>query len=191
MHHIEPYFLWMDHYRASEDPDSPFYRTQNSEVFYTHKIYNHVIHPQWDEFGSDTLFLKVLYVDYEDGFAFLEFIGEWNDCISNDIMHLKRNVIDAMLDHGINKFVLIGENVLNIHADDDSYYEEWFQDVEEGWIALLNFQPHVLDEMQRYHLDYFLNFGGELDDFIWRGQHPESLFNKIEELVMRRLGESV
>lgn len=187
MHHIEPYFLWMDYYRASEDPASPLYGYTNSEVYYTHKIYNHLIHPQWDSFGSDTLFLKILFVDYDSQFAVIEMLGEWNDCISNDIMLLKRDIIDAMLEEGINQFILIGENVLNMHADDDAYYEEWFGDVEDGWIALLNFQPHVLDEMERYRLDYYLNFGGELDDFNWRGMSPSRLFEKVSGLLSRRL----
>ncbi len=164
MHHIEPFFLWMDYYRASEDPDSPLYGYQNSEVYFTHHIYDYVIHPQWDYFGSDTLFLKILYADYETGFAVIELLGEWNDCISNDIMLLKRDIVDPMIDAGINKFVLIGENVLNMHADDDAYYEEWFQDVEDGWIAMINFQPHVLEQFEEHRLDYYLNFGGNLDD---------------------------
>lgn len=188
MHHIEPYFLWMDHYRAADDPDSPFFGRQYSELYFTHKIYNHIIHPQWDEFGSDTLFLKILFADYTDQYVILEFIGEWNDCINNDIMHLKRNVIDHMIDNGIRKFILIGENVLNVHPDDDSYYEEWFQDVEDGWVALINFQPHVLEEMSRFHLDYFLNYGGDLDDLPWRALQPEVLFKKLDKILMQRLG---
>jgi len=43
-------------------------------------------------------------------------------------MHLKRNVIDVLVGERINKFILIGENVLNFHGSDDSYYEEWFED---------------------------------------------------------------
>jgi hypothetical protein len=187
MHHIEPFFLWMDYYRASEDPYSPLYGYQNSEVHFTHHIYDYVIHPQWDYFGSDTLFLKILFVDYESGFAVIELLGEWNDCISNDIMLLKRDIIDPMIDEGINKFVLIGENVLNMHAEEDAYYEEWFQDVEEGWIALLNFQAHVLEQFEEHRLDYYLNFGGKLDDFNWRSLTPMQLETKLGDLLERRL----
>ncbi len=59
----------------------------------------------------------------------LEFIGEWNDCLFNDIMLLKREVIDPLTAAGVSKFVLIGENVLNFHHSDDAYYEEWFDEV--------------------------------------------------------------
>ena len=55
-------------------------------------------------------------------------IGEWNDCINNDIMTLKREIIDDMIDHGVDKFILLCENVLNYHASDDSYYQEWWED---------------------------------------------------------------
>jgi hypothetical protein len=47
-------------------------------------------------------------------------------------MHFKRNVIDQMVGNGINQFILIGENVMNFHGSDDCYYEEWFEDVEDG-----------------------------------------------------------
>ena len=32
---------------------------------------------------------EITFVDYDDGYAIMEFIGEWNDCITNDIMFLK------------------------------------------------------------------------------------------------------
>ena len=92
MQDIEPFFRWRDQYITSEDMRSPFYGTQNSEFQYTNAIYNYYIHPQWDFFGSPTLYMKLLFVEYEEGYAILEFIGEWNDCISNDIMYLKRDV---------------------------------------------------------------------------------------------------
>ena len=60
-----------------------------------------------------TLYLKVLYADYLRGFAIIEFIGEWNDCLYNDIMYLKRELIDDMIRNGIHHFILIGENILN------------------------------------------------------------------------------
>ena len=88
----------------------------------------------------------------------------------------------------INKFILIGENVLNFHSSDDSYYEEWFGDIEdEGWIALINFRDHVLDEFKQCRIDYFLNFGGELDHLLWRKYSPIQMYNKVEEIIQHRL----
>ena len=94
MHALEPYYAWRNHYVASQDPQSPFYDRVYNEFAYHLKVYNHFIHPQWDEFGSQTLYTKVLYADYDEGYAILEFIGEWNDCLFNDIMLLKREVIE-------------------------------------------------------------------------------------------------
>ena len=99
----------------------------------THSIYNYYIHPQWDEFGSRTLYLKIIYADYELGYAIIEMIGEWNDAIENDIMTLKRDVIDAMMQEGIFKFILITENVLNFHSGDKDYYQEWHEENSGAW----------------------------------------------------------
>ncbi len=187
MQDIEPFYRWRDEYIASEDEYSPFYDRQYSEFEYDKTIYNYYIHPQWDAFGSPTLYLKALFVDYEKGYSIIELIGEWNDCITNDIMFLKREVIEPMIHEGIDKFILLGENVLNFHSSDDCYYEEWFQEVEDGWIAAVNFREHVIEEFRRIGIDYFLNFGGELDDFPWRNLKALQVFKKVEEVLSKRL----
>ena len=187
MHEIEPFYLWRDDYIAAEDELSPFFKTEYSEFYYDKQLYNFLIHPQWDTFGSQTLYIKVLFVDYDRSYAIIELMGEWNDTINNDIMMLKREIIELMIDEGINKFILIGENVLNFHASDDSYYEEWFQDVEDGWIAGINFHEHVIKEFRDHSIDYYLNFGGELDDLHWRKLKPIQFYKKVEELLTKRL----
>lgn len=188
MHTIEPHYLWRHLYLAADDERSPFYGYQNSEVYFTDKIYDHLIHPQWDNFGAETLFVKQLYIDYDQGFAIIEFFGEWNDVLHNDIMVLKRDVLEPIMHEGINKFILIGDNLLNFHAGDTDYYEEWQDEVEDGWIALVNFRPHVLDEINRYNLDHYLIYGGELDDLEWHRWSPQKMFVKVDQLVSRRLG---
>lgn len=184
MHDIEPYYNWRDHYIASNDDKSPFYGEQYNEFAFTNKIYNYYIHPQWDQFGSPTLYAKIIYADYDEGFAIIEFIGEWNDCITNDIMHLKRNVIDVLIDHGITKYVLVVENVLNFHGSDDCYYEEWIEEVNEyrGWVAVLNPLEHVETEMRETGLHHFLQIGGLLTGIIWRSVKPDALVRQIDEL---------
>lgn len=181
MHDIEPYHHWRDRYVASEDKRSPFYGRQYSEFVFSQKIYNYYIHPQWDDFGSATLYMKLLYTDYEEGYAVMEFIGEWNDCLQNDIMHLKRNVVDPLLRQGIDKYVLICDNVLNFHGSDDCYYEEWFEEVSDsgGWISLLNTQRHVEAEMRDTQLQYFVNVGGEFNEFNWRVCKPRAIVETI------------
>ena len=190
MHALEPYYAWRNHYIASNDPESPFFERVYNEFAYHLKVYNHYIHPQWDEFGSQTLYTKILYADYNEGYAVLEFIGEWNDCLFNDIMLLKRKVVDRLMEAGISKFVLIGENVLNFHHSDDAYYEEWFDEVNEddGWIALLNFREHVLTDMQGIDLDSYFVLGGELNEMGWRTFTPEQLCLRIDDCVEHRWG---
>ena len=187
MHEIEPYYRWRDDYIAAEDMQSPFYSTEYNEFEFDKQLYNYLIHPQWDSFGSNTLYLKILFVDYERGYSIIEFIGEWNDAINNDIMLMKRELFDVMVDQGVNKFVLIGENVLNFHASDDCYYEEWFQEIEDGWIAGVNFQEHVIREFKNSNIDYYINFGGALNELGWRTLKPLQVFKKVEETMTKRL----
>ncbi|MBI3511580.1 MAG: hypothetical protein HY064_13040 [Bacteroidetes bacterium] len=193
MHTLEPFFNWRHLYTAEEDERSPFFGREYSEFEFTNKVYNYLLHPQWDDFGSLTLYMKILFVDYEKNFVVMEFIGEWNDAINNDIMILKRDIIDELKLCGINKFILIGENVLNFHYSDDSYYEEWYEESEDskgasGWIAFVNFQPHVLAEMKRARIDWYVHWGAELDALPWRTMQPLQLFEKTEELIRKRLG---
>ena len=117
----------------------------------------------------------------------IEMIGEWNDALHNDIMYLKRNVIEILMENGINKFILIGENVLNFHSDDQDYYQEWFDEIEEGWIVGLNFREHVINEFRDCNLDYYIAFGGRFNEFSWRTDDPHQLFLKIEGMIMKRL----
>ena len=187
MHEIEPYYRWRDDYIASEDTLSPFFETKYNEFEFDKQIYNYLIHPQWDFFGSQTLYLKVLYADYEKGYSIIELMGEWNDALHNDIMTLKREILDLMVIEGIDKFILIGENILNFHSSDDCYYEEWFQDVEDGWIAGINFREHVIDEFKTNNIDYYINFGGKLDELNWRQLKPAQLFLLVENQILKRL----
>jgi hypothetical protein len=189
MHELEPFYNWQHLYIASEDEDSPFYGAEYSEFTFTNTVYNYYIHPQWDDMGSETMYLKILFVDYDEKYAIIELIGEWNDAINNDIMLLKRDIIDELAFHGINKYIIIGENVLNFHHSDDSYYEEWFEDVQEndGWIAFINFREHILKEFKTANLDYYFITGGELNDFEWRKFSPGQVFGNISKIISKRL----
>ena len=189
MHNIEPYYSWEQFYQSSEDPLSPFYGKQYNYDLYSEHIYGYYIAPGWDYCGSETLYLKILFADYEQGMAIMEFIGEWNDALYNDIMHLKRNVLEPMMARGIAKFILIGENVLNFHGSDDCYYEEWFDETEEigGWIAALNFRDFVMEEWRLYNVDSYINFGGTLQLSKWRTLEPLTLYRMVKQLIERRI----
>jgi hypothetical protein len=91
--------------------------------------------------------------------------------------------------NGIHKFILIGENVLNFHASDDCYYEEWFDEVndEDGWICFVNFRSFVEDEMSEAGIDQYVAMGPGFDDVAWRTYRPKQFFVKIEQQFNRRL----
>jgi len=179
MHQIEPFYLWRDIYSSDRDPNALNYGSEYSEFHYTNRVYNYLLHPQWDNFGSDTLFYKLLYADYEQEFCIIELIGEWNDAINNDIMLLKAELIDHLIDLGIQNFAIIAENVLNFHAVSDDYYQEWKEDIE-GGIYIINALPQVIDELDDYRLKHYLTYGGRLNEIEWRSIKPDNLLELLE-----------
>jgi hypothetical protein len=187
MHDIEPYFGWNHLYESVTDRESPFYGKEHSLFEFTDAIYGYYIHPQWDYIGSETLFIKILFADYDKGFLVIELIGEWNDTLHNDVMHLKRNIIDFYLKKGITKFLLIGEHIYNFHGSDDCYYEEWFEDVEDGWVVGIGFHEHVVEQWSQYGIDFYLNFGGSLERIDWRTFSPKKLYLLLNDTISRRI----
>jgi len=104
-------------------------------------------------------------------------------------MYLKRDVIEVLMENGVDKFILIGENVMNFHYSDDSYYEEWVDELEEGWIVAIGFLQHVCREFRHCGLDRYLQMDSYLDSLPWRILPPMVLFRLVDDLMMRRLGE--
>ena len=182
MHEIEPFYNWLHLYNAEEDEQSPFYGIEHSEFEYSNTVYNYYIHPQWDEFGSKTLYLKVLFADYELNYAIIELIGEWNDAVENDIMYLKRAVIDKMTIKNITRFILITENVLNFHSGDSDYYEEWNEDIKDanGWIALINVPEQTQYDFYHSHIKSYVNM---LEIVNWRTFQPQDFFNLVDNKI--------
>lgn len=186
MHDIEPFYNWRHIYTSEEDERSPFFGRQYSEFEFTQTIYNFYIHPQWDDFESRTMYLKVLQSDYEEHYMVIELIGEWNDAIENDIMYLKREVIDKFMAEGITKFILVAENVLNFHSGDRDYYIEWFEEVtdQEGWVVCLNMPDQTQHDFRKAKLNRYVEL---MDLPEWRIFKPIHLFRKIDEQILKRL----
>ena len=186
MHDIEPFYNWRHIYVSEEDRKSPFFGRKYSEFEFSQTVYNYYIHPQWDDFGSRTLYLKIIYVDYELHFSVIELLGEWNDAIENDIMELKREVMDILYKKGIWKYILIAENVLNFHSSDKEYYQEWYEEVSEenGWIVALNMPEATQQDFKKKKLNYYIELQ-ELPE--WRVYKPYHLFKKIDDELMKRL----
>ena len=189
MHQIEPFYSWDFYYNSSKDENSPVFGKEYNFEQYSEEIYGYYIDPAWDYLGSETLYFKILFMDYDQGIAIFEFIGEWNDAINNDIMHLKRNIIDHFNYYNINKYILIGENVFNFHGSDDCYYEEWYEEIDEndGWIVAIGFPDFVIEEWRNFNIDSYINFGGELEISNWRTHKPLALFQRVESIIQRRI----
>lgn len=182
MHDIEPHWGWRDYYAAEDDPQSPFFEREYSEFFFTDQIYNYIIHPQWDNIGSPTLFIKILYTDYEEGVSVIELIGEWNDALHNDIHIFKRDIVEPLMYEGIHQFILMSDNLLTFHSDIEDYYEEWFEELQEnnGFIAFINMQEHVQQEFKDAALDQYLIFGNFLNTPEWRTLKPQHFIGKVQ-----------
>ncbi len=178
MHTIEPFYNWQHIYVSENDEKSPFYGVEHSEFEYSHTIYNFYIHPQWDEFGSRTLYLKILIADYEEAYAIIELIGEWNDAVEADMMVLKRTVLEKLMDEGIFHFIFITENVLNFHSSDAEYYEELYEELKEGngWAVCLNMPESTQYDYIKAHLDTYIPL---LELYEWRTFKPFHLYKKI------------
>lgn len=184
MHDIEPYYNWRHLYTAEDDEQSPFYNRVYSEFEFSNTVYNYYIHPQWDDFGSRTLYMKLLFVDYEENYAIIELLGEWNDAIENDIQTLKRNIIDLLIAKKIYKTILVGENILNFHSESDDYYQEWMEEIREvgGWIACINFPEQTQHDFKKARLTNYLLF---FEEDNWRTLKPEHFFQKIDNEVLK------
>ena len=113
-------------------------------------------------------------------------IGEWNDAVENDIMQLKRSVIDILIKQGIYKYILITENVLNFHSSDREYYEEWIEDVKDdgGWIVSINMPEQTQYDFHKSKIDRYITF---MEDTNWRTYKPDVFFQWIDNRMIRLL----
>lgn len=181
---IEPFDGWLQIYNPEEDELSPFFGEDVRPNDHMVKVYNQIMSPYWDEIGSITLYCKLLYVDYSDNCAIIELAGEWNDAVENDIMYLKRELIDVLLTQKVTKYILIAENVLNFHGSDDSYYQEWAEDIEDesGYVIILNSLQHVQNEMQNDGLSSFVFFF-QYDK--WRTHLPQHFAQHVEKTFFK------
>ena len=91
-----------------------------------------------------------------------------------------------MIRDGITKYILIAENVLNFHSSDDSYYEEWFEEVtdEGGWIICINMPEQTQYDFKRARLNHYIEL---MNLPQWRTIKPDLLFAQLDNILMRRL----
>ena len=101
-------------------------------------------------------------------------------------MMLRRDITDQMFKQGITKFILIAENVLNFHSSDDSYYEEWREQLEDegGWVVIIDMPQQSQYDFKRSRLT---NYVALLDFPQWRTLKPELVFQQVDNWMMRQL----
>ena len=185
---IEPFYGWLPLYDPKQDERSPFYEIEHN-LFYFDRSINHIpAHPLWEDFGSESLLLKILFVNYEEGYAVIELFGEWNDLYDNDFKLLAENVLTFLIDHGINRYMLICENVFNTYLEADDYYAAIQEELEDGWICLLRARPRVKEEMEAYGMSSYVFWSEKLDALPWRTLKPPQLLAAVEQLMSRLLG---
>ncbi|MCI4670850.1 MAG: hypothetical protein MRZ79_22130 [Bacteroidia bacterium] len=184
LHDIEPFYGWLAMYNHEMDEKSPFHDVEHNMFYYDRSINNIPAHPLWDDFGSESLLVKIQYADYQEGYAILEFFGEWNDLYDNDFKLLSENVLSFLVDFGINKFIFIVENVFHAYFDADDYYQAMEEAIEDGWICLLKSREEVREDMEQYGIDQYFYFNPKLDQLNWRKLKPYQIYG----LVSNRLG---
>ncbi|MEM7036006.1 MAG: hypothetical protein AAF570_03430, partial [Bacteroidota bacterium] len=158
-------------------PNSPFQNVVHNEFFYDRQMHEYLAHPQWETIGAEGLLVKILYANYDHGYAVIEMFGVWNDLIQNDYKLFAENCLTYLIDAGIDKFVLVVENVLNIYLDRDDYYEAVQDEIgAEGWICLLRPREHVVRELEAYDIGQYFYWSEDLDDVFWRKLKPWQLY---------------
>lgn len=181
MHDVEPYYGWLHLYSHEQDPNSPFHQVEHNLFEFDRAVYNYAAHPLWEDIESESLLVKILYADYEKGFAILEFLGEWNDLFDNDYKLLAENVLTYLIDAGIDKFIFICENVFHIYLEADDYYDAVQDELEDGWICLLRAREHVQEQLREFNIDGYFYWSEELDALAWRKLKPTQLFDIVAQ----------
>ena len=77
----------------------------------------------------------------------------------------------------ISEVIHLGKSVGTSKAR--NYYEEWYNEIYKGWITLINFKQHVLNEMNKISLHKFMNQKTKWVN--WRTFNPNQLHKLIEK----------
>ena len=101
-------------------------------------------------------------------------------------MTLRREITDNLYKAGITKFILVAENVLNFHSSDDSYYEEWKEQLQDdnGWVVIVDMPEQSKYDFKKARLTNYIELM-ELPQ--WRTLKPEFVFQLIDNEMIRRL----
>ena len=187
MFDIEPFQGWLFLYQNELDSNSPFAEIDHNSLYFDRFIYEFPVHPDWDEIDSENLLIKILFVSYEDKYAIIELLGDWNDLQQNDFRLLSDNCLRLLLEEGVNKFILIAENIFNTYLGPDDYYEALTEDLETGWLVLIRPREQMKMEFREYGIDQYVFWSDEWDDLNWRKLKPWQLFQLVDKKIGRLL----
>jgi hypothetical protein len=187
LHNIEPFFGWLDMYNHEMDPNSPFHEAEHNQFYYDRSVNNIPAHPLWDFIDSESLLIKILFADYESGFAIIELFGEWNDLYDNDFKLLSENCLSYLIDCGINRFIFVCENVFNAYLDADDYYAAMQEELEDGWMCLLKARNTLIEEMSQYNISDYFFWNPAFDELPWRRMKPAEIFYLVEQSMRKIL----
>ena len=184
---IEPFYGWLDLYSHDGDEKSPFHHIEHNLFYYDRSVNQIPVHPLWDDIGSESLLVKILYADYREGYAIIELFGEWNDLFENDYKLFGENCLTYLIDQGIDKFILICENVFHIYLQDDDYYQALQEEMDSGWICALRLREEVRQDMVDYGISSYFFWSPVLDEMAWRKMKPFQLFGIINSRMQKIL----
>ena len=184
---IEPFYGWLTYYSHEEDELSPYYGEEHNLFAFDRYIHTFCAHPLWDTIDSESLLIKILYANYDEGYAVIELLGEWNDLFLNDFKLLYERCLSFMVDNGVNKFIFIAENVFNVYLGPDDYYDAFQEEIEDGWMCLLRGRPHVYAEFVQYNISRYFYWSVELDDLLWRKLKPWQVYEVVCKSMQRFL----
>lgn len=184
---IEPFYGWLHLYSHEMDENSPFYEVEHNLFEYDRQMNRIPVHPLWDSIESESLLVKVLYADYDRKYAIIELFGEWNDLYENDYKLLAENCLTYFIDAGINRFILICENVFHGYYETDDYYEAVQEELGYGWICLLRMRPSVREELEAYQLTSYFFQSEICDELPWRKLRPAQLFDAVNQRIRMTL----
>ncbi|MBX3101122.1 MAG: hypothetical protein KF690_01280 [Bacteroidetes bacterium] len=187
--HLEPFDGWLFIYSHDQDERSPFHEVEHNLFAYDRRIYTFDAHPLWDNIESESLLVKILYAQYDEGYAILELLGEWNDLHENDFRLLWDNCLHPLVTEGIYRFILICENVFNIYPDADDYYQNAQEELAEGegWLCLLRARPQVLEELEAYGIGQYFFYSPLLESLRWRKLKPWQVYAQVRDQLEGRL----
>jgi len=73
---------------------------------------------------------------------------------------------------------------IDVFREDEDVVDEFDIDLDEFSDEI---EPWVIEEFKRNNIDYYINFGGALDEMNWRALKPLQLYKLVEEQLTKRL----